>query len=559
MRDKAKTLARHARWLGAVVLLAFSTAGISAAQDGVPTSIFGEVVDVRVVNLEIVVTEDGERVTGLKPEDFVLTVDGNEVPIEYFTEVHGGAAVTRGDEGDVATLPALAPGTPVGTSYLVFVDDYFMVKARRDLVLRGLIEQLPLLNPEDRMAVVAFNGKKLEMLTSWSQSAPALTRVLEDALERPAEGLKRLAEQRSYEASRRIDREILQQTGRTGSDLDRLDPEEEREANRVADQVERAVLAATSALRSFANPPGRKVMILLAGGWPYNPAQYVTGDFYRSTFRDVKVGDDLFGSLMETANRLSYTLYPVDVPFQDPALGNAEIRNVELAQDQLDLYREREQENRTSLLTIARETGGEAILGGARSDLFERVVADTRSYYWLGFTPTWQGDDSEHKVEVEARRKGLKIRSRKGFSDLSRSTEVSMMVESALILGDAPSAVPLSVQVGKGKRSGFGKVEVPLTVIIPVDELTFLPYEDKFVAETELRVAVQDESGNISDVPVIPLSIALDDMPKERELRRFDTQLIMRKKKHELIVSLYDNASGKILTGKLPVDPQQDQ
>jgi len=563
MREKTRTLARHARWLGAAALLAFSAVGFAAAQDGVPTSIFSEVVDVRVVNLEIVVTEDGGRVTGLKPEDFVLTVDGNVVPIEYFTEVHGGTAVARGDEGDVATLPALAPGTPVGTSYLVFVDDYFMVKARRDKVLRDLIEQLPLLSPEDRMAVVAFNGKKLEMLASWSPSVPELTRVLGEAAERPALGLQRVAEQRSYEASRRIDRQTLQPLGGRGVDpnsdgFEHLDPEEEREADRIAGQVERVVLAATSALRSFANPPGRKVMILLSGGWPYNPAQYVTGDFYRSTFRDVKVGDDLFGSLVETANRLSYTLYPVDVPHQDPALGDAEISNADLAQERFDLYRDREQEQRTSLLTIARETGGEAVLGGARDALFERVVADTRSYYWLGFTPSWQGDDSEHKVEAKARRKGLKIRSRMGFSDLSRSTEVSMMVESALILGDAPSAIPLAVQVGKGKRAGFGKVEVPLTVIIPVAELTFLPYEDKFVAETELRIAVRDELGNLSDVPVMPLAIAMETMPKEGELRRFDTQLKMRKKKHELIVSLYDNASGKILTGKIPVDPEQN-
>jgi len=159
-------------------------------------------------------------------------------------------------------------------------------------------------------------------------------------------------------------------------------------------------------------------------------------------------------------------------------------------------------------------------------------------------------------VEVKPRRKGLKIRSRKGFTDLSRSTEVSMMVESALILGDAPSAIPLAVQAGKGQRAGMGKVDVPITVIIPVDELTFLPREGRFVAETELRVAVQDEQGNLSDVPVMPLAIALEEMPKGRELRRFDTNLRMRKKKHELIVSLYDVASGKILTGKCPVDPE---
>ncbi|HEX6862837.1 MAG TPA: hypothetical protein VF414_08480, partial [Thermoanaerobaculia bacterium] len=49
-------------------------------------SIYGEVIDVRVVNVEVVVIDrQGNRVQDLKPGDFRLTVDGKEVPIEYFT------------------------------------------------------------------------------------------------------------------------------------------------------------------------------------------------------------------------------------------------------------------------------------------------------------------------------------------------------------------------------------------------------------------------------------------------------------------------------------------
>ena len=43
---------------------------------------FSEVIDVRVVNLEVVVTDRaGNRIHGLSPEDFVLRVDGQEVPM----------------------------------------------------------------------------------------------------------------------------------------------------------------------------------------------------------------------------------------------------------------------------------------------------------------------------------------------------------------------------------------------------------------------------------------------------------------------------------------------
>ena len=40
---------------------------------------------------------------------------------------------------------------------------------------------------------------------------------------------------------------------------------------------------------------------------------------------------------------------------------------------------------------------------------------------------------------------GLKVRSRDGFSDLSRETEVTMMVESDLLFGDPPGAASATV------------------------------------------------------------------------------------------------------------------
>lgn len=550
---------RYLATSGLVLSLTFLVAAPAIAQPApeTPVSLFGEVLDVRVVNLEVVVTRGGERVTGLRPEDFVLTVDGQEVPIEYFTEVHGGTAAIRGDEADVATIPALAPGTPVSTSYLLFIDEYFTVKPHRDRVLSKLIEQLPVLNPEDRMAVVAFDGKKLEMLSTWSRSIETLTRVLEGAMERPAYGLQRLAEYRSFEATREL---IGRRTGILDGDpgrLDRnrLDIEEEQQAEIIARQVQRVTLAASSALRGFANPPGRKVMLLMSGGWPYNPAVWVTGDLRLAAFAtNVPYGDQIFKPLVETANRLSYTLYPVDVQNETYDPTGAERAAVDPQLDR-DLLFNRLQDERATLSILADETGGEPLLGGSRLAALERAAADTRTYYWIGFTPDWKGDDASHRIAVKAREKGLKVRAREGFSDLSRQHEVTMMVESSLLFGGAPAASPLYAEVGDAKKAGRGKVQVPLTVIVPVSELTFLPRGDQFLAELELRIAVQDENGHLAEIPVVPMTVALEESPREGELRRYDTTLKLRNKKHDVVVSLYDIASGKILSARLAVNP----
>ena len=75
--------------LGLAVLLSSAT----GAQEAPSPPPFGEVIDVRIINLEaVVVDKSGVRVGGLAPEDFSLHVDGKPVSIDYFTEwvVHRG-------------------------------------------------------------------------------------------------------------------------------------------------------------------------------------------------------------------------------------------------------------------------------------------------------------------------------------------------------------------------------------------------------------------------------------------------------------------------------------
>ncbi len=540
-------------FIAAIAILLAAPVRAQAPEPGV----FAEVIDVRVVNLEVVVTErGGTRVSGLNSEDFLLTVDGEEVPIEYFTEVHGGTAVMRGDEVSQSTVPALAPGQPVGTSYLLFIDDYFSTAPQRNLVLRRMIEQLPHLAPEDRMAVVAYNGKNVEMLSTWSQSVETLIRVLERALERPSYGLRVRNELRSFDDLRRQGFYPTRSTLGTRDTLDtQLSIEEEQQAAMVAVRVERVVLAVAAALRGFANPPGRKCLMLMSGGWPYNPAEWVVSDPQRPILSHLGYGENLYQVLVDTANRLSYTVYPIDVPGWRNAVTSVEHTTVVEADFDRNLLLDRDHGERVTLLRLAGETGGKALLGGARGDAFARVVEDTRSYYWIGFTPTWQGDDRSHEVVVKTHRKGLKVRSRRSFSDLSRSSEVSMMVESSLLFGNPPGSATLAAEVGAGKRAGWGKVEVPLKIRVPLSALTFLPHREGYTAEAELRVAVLDQAGNTADMPVIPLSITLDELPEEGKLGSYQTSLKIRKQPHDMVVSLYDNASGAILATKLTVDP----
>src|SRR5579864_5082936 len=519
--------------------------------------IFGETIEVRVVNVEAVVTDKrGNRVPDLKPQDFRLKVDGKPIKIDYFNEVRGGQTIAPepGAAPTIPGLPDLAPGTPVGTSYLVFIDDYFSLAPRRDEVLRSLRDDLSRLGPEDRMALVAYDGKHLNLLSSWSSSSRDLSRAIEREIETPPHGLEREAELRNFRATQ-PPRSTSDPVApfRNGFANTQLSIEERAYVAELTGQLERAVAAATSTLRGFASPPGRKVMLMLVGGWPFSPADYAVNDINRPIIEhDVPNGEAVMRKLVETANRIGYTLYPVDVPGMETNAASAQSSAPRPAGAGFGL---REQEHEGTLTYLAKETGGRALLNSMRIASLEHVEADTRSYYWLGFTPSWEGKDKRHTIQLEVLRPGLEVRTRDSFLDRSRKAEVTMMVESAMMFGSPPGSATMPVQLGSPVRKGRKEIEVPFTLAIPTEAFTSVPLNGKYASQVELRIAAQDERGDHSDIPVVPLQLSTDKEPTKGHFVRFQSKVTLRRTKQHLVFALFDPLSNKITTAEADIKP----
>lgn len=519
---------------------------------------FGETVEVRVINLEVVVTDkQGLPVTGLSPQDFVLKVDGKPVPIEFFTEVRGGSAVEGPSEGAaIPGVPQLAPGTPVSTSYLVFIDDFFSLERDRNHVLDKVMADLPMLRPEDRMAVVAYDGRRIDMLSTWSQSVPELERVFRKAASRRAYGLDRIADDRRFLTDRRMMRYPYGSgpRGYMDSNQMRLDVEERNYANILEEQVQNMVSAAAAALRGFARPPGRKVFVLLAGGWPYDVVDWVVNDYNRTVVESqVDRGDELFDPLIATANQLGFTIYAVDVPGLAGETSSSAEYGAPIGYPDRQQQFHRESNVQYSLEIMARETGGEALLNGQRDRALSTASSDTRTYYWIGFTPPWQGADAQHEVAMETRLEGLRVRNRAGYVDFSSQRETTMAVESVLLFGDRPDIAPMEVQVGTVEKASGGRMKVPVTLQIPLDGVTVLPQGDHYVAELELRVAALDDRGGRSEVPVMPVSLKMPAPPPPGSRLPFTASLQLRRGRNEIVLAISDPASGAIYSARTEV------
>ncbi|MCH9647543.1 MAG: VWA domain-containing protein [Deltaproteobacteria bacterium] len=518
--------------LGVLALAANELTSPSIGAQEAPESVFAEIVDVRVVNLEVVVeNRKGERVLDLTEGDFELLVDGQEIPLEFFSEVREGRtmAAAEGSEGSTGgAQPRLEPGERVETSYLVFIDDYFTQAKKRNRSLDGIRDYLSRLGSGDRMAVVAFDGRKIEMLSTWNQSPADLQEVFDRAKERKGFGY--------------LTRSSLRESANG-----------EYAAQDLETKVRTVASAVTATLRSFANPPGRKVMLLISGGWPYSPRRFVYEsdnlENFDQSLRDSDWGRRVLGPITETANLLGYTVYPIDVP-GITSTGS----DISQARPTRRFNTAREDEIHSTLRLIADETGGRPLLDSARLDALDRVVTDTRTYYWLGFTPLWQGNDENHDIQIKMREKGLKVRHRESFQDLSRSKEVSFMVESAMLLGDLPGSRPMRVEFLKAEKK-LRRLELPVRVYFPLDEVTVLPHQGRFVTQLELRVAAIDERGNRSDLDLFPVTLSGSRPPLPDEEGMQQLTLNLRKRSQELIFSLHDTLSGAILLERVQYQP----
>jgi hypothetical protein len=312
----------------------------------------------------------------------------------------------------------------------------------------------------------------------------------------------------------------------------------ERRALEIARDVQRTTAAVAGAMRGFAGPAaGRKALILLSGGWPFDPYAAVSGDPGANPNQRIPSGPELLAPMLEAANLLSYTIYGVDIPGLTQA-GGADA-SLAVNTGEFDSWNEREDHD--TLKFAAEDTGGRALLNAERLTALSAPFEDTRTYYWLGVALDRRGDGKPQDIKVEVRGEGLDVRARQGFVDLSREAEVALTLESALSYGEStlPDA-SLRVEFGAPKKSGARRMRVPVSIRLPFDDVTIQPAGKAWKLELELRVAALDEEGGLSEVPLVPIKLALPTRPAPGQYGWYDTELVLRRAEQDVILALVD-------------------
>jgi hypothetical protein len=112
------------------------------------------------------------------------------------------------------------------------------------------------------------------------------------------------------------------------------------------------------------------------------------------------------------------------------------------------------------------------------------------------------------------------------------------------------------VELGEPQRAGMGKVQQPFAVRIPFDQVTVGRGPRGPRVNLELRIAVEDGKGARSDLSTLPLHLDLAPDMLARGFAYYDAAVQIRRRRHVLVFTLTDQATGLTLVARHEVDPR---
>lgn len=518
---------------------------------------FGETVHVNVVNVEVYVTDKrGDPVTGLTAADFEVYENREPMEITNFYAVDGGHRVAETllpQEEPASPMTAVSATEPMAMAederlrLVVYIDNFNLRPLNRMRVASDLRQFLRRnLGPEDRVMLVS-NDRSLHLRHPFTNDPVRIADALTELEQTRADGGQ-------YDAMRRRILRELDQAETAMEALSHIRP--------FADQVYHDLNTTIDTLREavdiLAGLPGRKVVIHVSSGIPMIAAgdllAAVEQKFEQMSAMSERMSYDTsrrFEELGAQANAHGVTFYTLDAAGLR-IYGSKTAEEEGLDHDRLAqrIDSDFEANVQEPLHFLAERTGGRAILN--QNEVLaplERAANDFRTYYSLGYTPSHHGDGHFYTIEVKVKRKGVEVRHREGYRDMSTDTRMADGTRAVLLHSVETNPLGLDLVFGRESAQGEGENQymVPIQVRIPVARLVLLPREKDHVGRIRLFIAALDEQGAMSEVQdtYLGINIPSDSVAEARqEYWLFNHQLLMGSGRQKLAIGVRDELGG---------------
>ena len=523
----------------------------AAAPAPTPAGTFVSRETVAVTNVDVVVEDGkGNRVTGLRREDFIVMEDGLEQPVTNFFAVDQGRLVVLGDE-ELPPPPALppsgvpppaaagAPPTPK-TRIVIFVDNLSLTPFNRNRVLRNVEEWVRNAVKDNTEGMIVVWNRSLKIRRKFTNDGRDLSDVLKQIEDESGQGTTRINALRDLmqriDESKSADQSVA---------LGRQYAEEQKSDLRFT------LDAVKSTIDQLSGVDGRKIFVHVSEGLPQSPGAEVWR-YIQEKYQDTSALMNQFQydqtptyvSIIQAANAAGVTLYFFDATglAADPNI-SAENRYQSV---RIDTFVQRTN-NQSMLQLMATETGGEAVLNrnNITPDL-QKIEKDFTSYYSLGYRSLRSGLDRPHKLDVKVKRKGLVARARRSYVEKGLETRTVEAVMSGLYFARDENPLAAGLEVGQPVPSDTGYFSVPVRIRIPYSRLAMLPDGAKVRGRLTFYFVVMDSSEKKSDLSSQTKVLEMDAKRFEDLQRKdfiYDVSLLMIPGRQRLSFAVRDETT----------------
>jgi len=560
---------RRVGWWGLVVLLLGTPVEISAQAGEVAPetppdeqSIYFESVEVRVVNVDVYVTDKkGRPVTGLTKDDFELRENGKPVEITNFFAVEDGkpiqglpagsgeVPIVGGDKApDPLREPRRSSSPPLPEdqrlNLLIYFDNLFLKPFSRNKVI-GEIEHFlsRTLDPGDRVMIVTFE-RSLHVRVPFTDDWDELTDALHEI-----EMMTGYAEQSATER-----RTIIQRIDQSQSQLDAASFVDD-----YAKALHHDLLLSINSLKelvgSLGGLPGRKAVLYVSDGIPMSPGQdlFYLVDNLGSEAIGNQLGASYYRARREfreltaraNANRVAfYTLEAAGLRSHSSLSAEYGQRDTSIIEADVMWDANREE----PLLQMADDTGGLAALNTNNIvGALDSMQQDFDNYYSLGIAPVHIVPGRSYDVKVRVKQPGLTVRHRSGYRDKSPETRVQEGTLASLIYGTESNPLAVRLELGNGQPQDKGNYRVSLLVRIPIGNMTLVPTQGLHRGSVRIVVGVIDEKGRISPLSQTPVPINIPEADLATAVQQefvYEVELMMRDGFQIVAVGVRDEVAG---------------
>lgn len=502
-----------------------------------------ERVEVSVTNVDVIVTDSkGNRVNGLTRDDFEVFQDNIPQTITNFYAVAGGKLLLEDGKEIPLDSPAAVAEIPqqLKTRYVVYIDNLNIQPQNRNRMFKRLKEFISAnVGPQAEAMVVTYNRSLKVKRRFTSEKGDVLAAIEQTEME--TGGGTTLAGERRDAIARINDAQSEDQAIRTARSY----------SQSLRNDLQFTVDAFKTSLNGLAGVEGRKIFLYVSEGLPASAGAELFDTIQkkfpggRGTLETLDFDmNSRYASLVQAANANGVTIWALDASgLSADELVSAENRYMEARPSAFAMR----QNTQAPLLMLAEQTGGMAAINTNdwKSSLDE-LSKDFSNFYSIGYRSTRAASDRPHSVDVKVKRKGLRVRARKGLLDKSTETRTAEAVVASLHYPRSDNPLGVSVTLGEPRPYDNENYLLPVRVAVPVGKLGLVPSGDRYEGQFFVYFVVLDALGKQSDLQVQRQAVtvpAKDFTNAQRKDFYYDVQLLVVPGGQKLAVALRDGVS----------------